>query len=484
MNVQLRRVVIAAVLITDLVLLTLWPFIVAGQGEEAVSVAKEIQPTAPYLGGEVTVNLTLTGDNAPCPPQVVAGAPLDVALVIDHSYSMESIVDAILGLRSKLESAKEAAKVLVNQMKPQTAQVAIVQFDTYAQLIHPLSSDFNAIKNSISAISVGSDTTLHDGLEKGWEELRSSRRNPLATAVLIILSDGKSDREAAIATARAAKDSGIRIISVGIGSDVDAELMSQIASSADDYHFSPTGSDLEQIYLNIARQIRQPVGAMDVRFEHRIDPTKIEVVSGSISQGGILAQPDTIVWTIPNLHNRSQALTYRAVVRASGSFLADAGDTVTYTFCESDSRTFQVAPALHLQVPTPTPTPTSTATPMPTATRTSTPTPTATATPTPTLTPTPTPTPTATPTPDYGAIIYWPGPRGGVPWLPLIVLLPLFSLPFTVLWLSRRGKGPVRPPVKPTTQPGPTLPPSKLIERQKKGDQGKDVTHGKPKKRG
>ena len=347
----------------------------------------------------------------------------------------------------------------------------MVQFDTEAQLVHPLTSKFDAVKRAIDSISGGTWTTLHAGLERGRLELMGGNRNPDAAAIMIILSDGQSDWGEAVKAAQAAKDEGIRIVSVGVGSDVDTELMIQIASSTDDYYFSPKGGDLQDIYLAIAQQIRRAIGATDIQIEHRFDTTNIEAVPGSISQGGVLTEPGTIVWGIATLHNRSQTLSYRARVLGYGSFLADVGDDVTYVFCEDQSRSFHVGPALNLQVPTPTPTPTPSVTPTPTSTP----------TPRPTPTPTVTPTPTITPTPTHVPLIYWPG-KGGFPWLPFIILLPLLLLAL-LLWLlrARRGGPPSRPPARPSRPSRPVRPPSKPVERPKKRDEGKDITHGRKK---
>ena len=479
MRSLLAHATLVVVMIAGLVILELSPLLVAGQVGEAVSVAKQVQPTDPNVGDEVTINLTLTGNNALCPPQVVTGAPLDVTLVIDHSGSMESIIESLIGpligLRSKLYRAREAAKTLIDQLDPKTDQVAVVQFDTAAQLVHPLTSRFDAVRRAIDSISGGTSTTLHAGLERGRLELMSVNRNPNAAAIMIILSDGQSDRGEAVKAARAAKDDGIRIVSVGVGSDVDTELMIQIANSADDYHFSPEGSDLQEIYLAIAQQIRRAIGATNVRIEHRFDIAKIELVPGSISQGGVLTEPGTIVWDIATLHNRSQTVSYRARVRDYGSFLADVGDDVTYISCEDQPRSFHVEPALNLQVPTPTPTPTPSVTPTPTSTPTATPTPTPKPTPTPTATPTPTPTPTPLPLDLIPFVrntrwLWWP-------WLLLILLLALL-----IAWLLWRRRRPSLTVTRPDRRTGRPAPPSrKPVERPKKRDVGKDVTHGRKK---
>ena len=476
-------------MIACLITMTLSPLLVAGQAGEAIRVAKQVVPINPDLDGEVTVSLTLSGSNAMCDPELITDVPLDVALVIDHSGSMENILDDIvclfLGCKSKLQNAKEAAIALVDELNSAVDRVAVVQFTSSAKLVHPLSSQYDSVKRAINSISSTSEgTNLHRGLERGHLELTGEYRNPDAASVLIMLSDGISDYGLAVNSAEAVKADSIRVISVGVGDDINSELMIEIASTPDDYHFSPTGSDLQDIYLSIAQQIRRAIGATNVQIEHRFDTTKIELVPGSISHGGVLTEPGTIVWDIATLHNRSQTLSYHARVLAYGSFLADAGDDVTYVFCEDQSRSFHVVPALNLQVPTPTPTPTPsvTPTPPPTPTPTRTPTPTVTPTPLPTPTPTVTPTPTITPTPAPISIIYWPS-KGEFPCLPFIILLPLLLGLLLWLLLKQRGAPPSRQVSRPSRPSRPAPPSYKPGERPKKRDRGKDVTHGRPRKR-
>jgi hypothetical protein len=201
---------IGMIIIALLGIIGLPPAPVRGQSGEAVSLAKQVEPTNPNLGDEVEVSLFLTGSNALCSPEVVTGAPLDVALVIDHSGSMENILESVLGARSKLWNAKEAAKALIDQLNPKTDRVGLIQFDTEAQLVHPLSSRFETVKRAVDSLSGGTWTALDAGLDKGREEVTGPNHNPRAAQILIILSDGRSDRAQAAAAAQDAKDEGIR----------------------------------------------------------------------------------------------------------------------------------------------------------------------------------------------------------------------------------------------------------------------------------
>lgn len=324
-------------------------------GDEAVLLEKSIAPPVAQPGEEVTVQLTLSADSSICGPEVV-GKPLDTVLVIDHSSSMEGL----LFLQSKLANAREAAKAFVDEMRMAADRVAIVQFSNFADLLQPLGHDAGAVKASIESIAGGGGTSIDDGLRVAHAELHQNRRAE-AAPVIVILSDGQSDFSSAVNAADAAKAEDIRIISVGIGADVDADLMEQIASSPADYHFSPDASDLKDIYVSIAQQIREFATATDVKIHHTFDPAKIEVIPGSISDGGSLAGDtvrDVVLWSLAELGDQPHTVSYRARVKQHGEFFVDVRDQVEYTLCEEESRAFVSEPTLWLQVPGPTPTPT------------------------------------------------------------------------------------------------------------------------------
>ena len=366
----------------------------APAGDDVVQMVKQIEPDEVLQGDAVTVTLTLTASPNACGPEVV-GKPLDVVLVIDHSSSMTDILAAILGTRSKLDNAIEAGSAFVGEMKLAADRVAVVQFDDEAQLLQPLSSDSAAITASIQSITGGGSTAIDDGLRVAREQLASQARDG-AVPTIVILSDGRSSFDSAVAEADSAKARGIRIIAVGIGNDVDQTLMQAIASQPSDYHFSPDTSDLKEIYIGIAQQIREFATATNLRVKHTFDPARIEVFPESISHGGVLSGAtvqDAISWQVESLGGEPLSLSYRAMARQAGSALIDVRDQIDYTMCEREEQGFAGKPGLLLQVIAPTPTPTSTPTHTPTPA--ATPTPTATGTPAgPVLTPgAPTPAP-------------------------------------------------------------------------------------------
>jgi hypothetical protein len=72
---------------------------------------------------------------------------------------------------------------------------------------------------------------------------------------MVLLTDGQSDANSALAAAAAAKQAGTTIFTIGLGADVSADLLRQIATSPAHYYYAPSPDDLEAIYLAIAGQV-------------------------------------------------------------------------------------------------------------------------------------------------------------------------------------------------------------------------------------
>jgi uncharacterized membrane protein len=171
----------------------------------------------------------------------------DIMLVIDKSGSMES--------EGKLKSAVAAANKFV-QFSGNWQQVGLVSFSTTSTLDIPLApiekNQKTKLFSALEAISVGGSTSMGAGLSSALNSLKKNGRNGAAW-VIIILSDGMEN------TIPYVKDImqdlinyNVLIFSIGLGSDVDSALLSNLAwTTGGRYYFSPTGSQLQEIYHSI-----------------------------------------------------------------------------------------------------------------------------------------------------------------------------------------------------------------------------------------
>jgi Ca-activated chloride channel family protein len=168
-------------------------------------------------------------------------------LVIDRSSSMDG---------QEIRDAKAAAITFLHLMDLTQSQVGLVTFAKTAALDSPLTHDAATVEAALGTVKIESGSYIDRGINIAADELTSVKRNPLATPIMIILSDGRATDEAQTRiAAEQAKARGIRILTIGIGHHVNEVLLRYIASASEDFYASPSSTDLMGIYTQIAATI-------------------------------------------------------------------------------------------------------------------------------------------------------------------------------------------------------------------------------------
>lgn len=200
----------------------------------------------------------------------------DVALVLDMSTSMRYTAGA--ATQPKLELVLAAARSFVDgmQLAPNEQgehdQVAVVGFHNHGWIERELSNDAAAVRRAIDVLPsrMREGTRLDLAFAAGAEALRPERRRPNNTPVLILLTDGLPNKvppaedgsmnTTVLEAAREAKDGGIWVFTIGVGSvdpsapileRVDARLLTACATSEAGFYHDPTAEDLDEIYRQI-----------------------------------------------------------------------------------------------------------------------------------------------------------------------------------------------------------------------------------------
>lgn len=303
---------------------------------EFVTLNIEAEPDIVSVGEAVTIRITISGDSENCGQSVVT-KPVDVILVIDNSGSMRG---------TPLQQAKQAAQAFVRQMDLNNDRIGVVQFDSVAHLTHPLDTDQTAVIQAIEGIPLGGGTAIHAGLQTAFNELHSNARSD-TTQVIVLLSDGESNRTAAERAASTAKAAGIKIISVGLGSRLDETLLRNISTPDSDgnpqYFNSPDGSDLESIYIAIAQSIREYGLASNLTLQQRLGFYQFAVFPESINEGGTTTG-DAVTWQKELLEDGDTVFTYQVRPRESGTFDLTQATEATFLECEQIETTLQLGP--------------------------------------------------------------------------------------------------------------------------------------------
>jgi Mg-chelatase subunit ChlD len=202
----------------------------------------------------------------PTPIASCENAPADSIIIIDKSGSMSDRIGS--STTNKITSAKDAATNFTNILAINNQnKIGLISFGTNTSLNSGLTNDFNSIKNLISSLKTGGYTCHECAILKANQEFTSHGRSNIKK-VAILLTDGKAnwieggknrasqstaEQKALDAAKNAFNQNQIVFYTIGLGQDVNSNLLKQIAdSTGGKYFFSPTTDDLQKIYQEIS----------------------------------------------------------------------------------------------------------------------------------------------------------------------------------------------------------------------------------------
>jgi len=183
----------------------------------------------------------------------------DVALVIDASSSMSEQS----GGGAKIDAAKAAAIAFVDVLRLGQDQAAVISFNSRERFETGLTGDRAALQRAINGIQTGAGTRIDLALAAAGGVLRGEGHREGNNRAVVLLTDGLPDAGtagAALAAAADLKGGGVFVYTIGLGEDVDADLLRQIATSPSSYLRAPTADQLTAIYRGIAGALPCPAG--------------------------------------------------------------------------------------------------------------------------------------------------------------------------------------------------------------------------------
>lgn len=187
---------------------------------------------------------------------------IDIMLVLDVSLSMRT------GdfYPNRLEAAKEVLKEFVSHRVGD--RLGLVIFGTDAVTLVPMTLDYGVVRSFIDRVRFqiveGDRTAIGMGLGTALKKLHSSLAK---SKVIILLTDGENNagKINPMDAAEAAKTDGVRVYTIGVGSDarqynpfgqqdagIDEKLLKQIAEMTGAIYFRATDNErLADIYEQI-----------------------------------------------------------------------------------------------------------------------------------------------------------------------------------------------------------------------------------------
>jgi Mg-chelatase subunit ChlD len=204
----------------------------------------------------------------------------DIVLVLDDSTSMRRLTRTG---RPKLAAVLDAARLFLDRVDLDAAdghrdQVAIVGFNDTVWTEQALTADKAALLAAIDRLParMAEGTRLDRAVTGGADALAGPARDPANTPVLVLLTDGLPNRvptpapsgsqeNTVLAAAARVKAAGVRLYTVGLGepTDIDARLLSAMASQPEMYYYAPDAEDVAHIYAQVATTLRCPAGRHD-----------------------------------------------------------------------------------------------------------------------------------------------------------------------------------------------------------------------------
>lgn len=198
--------------------------------------------------------------------------PKTVMFVVDKSGSMSGV---------KMEQARGALKFVLNNLR-EGDLFNIIAYDTTVQSFRPELEHFNeanrkAATGFVEGLYAGGGTNIHDSMSAALSQLADSSRPNF----LIFLTDGlptvgEVDEARIAAMARTSNKVRARVLSFGIGYDVNSRLLDRLAR--DGFGASEYVRPDEDIEVHVAKvynRIASPV-LSDVRLTFDLDGIGVE----------------------------------------------------------------------------------------------------------------------------------------------------------------------------------------------------------------
>jgi len=189
--------------------------------------------------------------------------PLNLALVLDVSGSMDSV--------EKMPYLKRSLELFLPSLAPDDI-VSLVAYSDDAWIVRPPAEvgDGSWIHQSVALLQPTQSTNLHAGLMLGFQLVDQNfdvrRNNRVILLTDGIANQGVVDPERIAADALSFNQAGIYLSTVGLGYDLDDDLLSTLARQGHGaYHFVDSPEEMDKIFRQEAAGLVERV-ANDVRL--------------------------------------------------------------------------------------------------------------------------------------------------------------------------------------------------------------------------
>ena len=170
--------------------------------------------------------------------------PVHIALLVDCSGSMYG---------QSISEARRAAKTFIERTLSDTGnrKVSVVAFP--GGLKTPVTNNHSVVMDALAGLSPIGSTPMALGLAQARAALKQSTG---VQKVYVVLTDGHpDDPEGTIEECHRIRRTGGRIITVGVGRQVQQDYLRGLCSSPSDYHHCDQSIELEGTFINLATEL-------------------------------------------------------------------------------------------------------------------------------------------------------------------------------------------------------------------------------------
>ena len=168
---------------------------------------------------------------------------LDMLFAIDSSGSM--------GSNDPNRLRVSASQNLITGLTADLDRAGVIDFDSRSTLLQPLTTNHGAAISALNQINASGGTNIGAAVSTAISEFDSNTSGN--SSLLILLTDGQGAYEEALTTI--AREKGIRIYTVGLGSQVDETLLRSIANGTDGVYFGvSSASQLEELFETLRQE--------------------------------------------------------------------------------------------------------------------------------------------------------------------------------------------------------------------------------------
>jgi hypothetical protein len=189
------------------------------------------------------------------------GPPINIALVVDKSGSMEG--------HDRIDALKIALKGYVSKLRASDRVALIVFDDKSTVIIHSQpAGDKRALIEMIEDIQAGGGTNIYNGMVDGYEEVLKHFVSK-GTNRVVLLTDGYgvTPPEEIVRKSKEYNAKGIEISAVGIGDGYNLSMLTLLASTGGGLlHLAGEAKDMDKVFQKELHSVLNPI-AKEVNIE-------------------------------------------------------------------------------------------------------------------------------------------------------------------------------------------------------------------------